>query len=219
MLELHVQKTLFYHGKSDINSNKIQIIPAGQRRKLSTLAKMATSIALEALENDEVDFIVWVSRYGEENKTVDIMSNIVENYPPSPLQFSSSVHNSIGGLYSILLKDTTPYTSLGLSESILLNALFEAQSYIQSGYAKKVLLVIYDEPLPELYKMDSLLTPFSFACLLNDEQPNLFFGPVKNENINRNLFQEIQKFYDFFQNEIPSFTLEDCKINKCISNQ
>lgn len=134
----------------------LEQIPAMQRRRLSPLAKIALSVTIQSLavlkeQQQTVDYIVWASRFGDEEKTLGILKDISQSQTPSPTAFSTSVHNAIAGLYSILCQDATPSTSLSAGEETFSQSFIEATALLQAGAAQHVLLVYYDQALPDIY--------------------------------------------------------------------
>ncbi len=106
MVTLHLAQLIFTHAQPSYAA--LDCIPAMQRRRLSPLAKLALNNAIGALKDSKADYIVWVSKYGDEAKTLNILQDVLNDQTPSPTQFSTSVHNAISGLYSILCQDDTP---------------------------------------------------------------------------------------------------------------
>ncbi|WP_173912424.1 beta-ketoacyl synthase chain length factor [Acinetobacter sp. Marseille-Q1618] len=140
-------------------------IPAMQRRRLSSIAKLALNSAIECLNQGQVDYIVWASQYGDEHKTYKILEDVLQDITPSPTQFSTSVHNAIAGLYSILCQDATPSTSLCASWS---EAVIEAYAYLKTVCPQgRAMVVYYDEALPEVYSEHQDFEGFALAALVD----------------------------------------------------
>lgn len=173
-------------------------IPAMQRRRLSFIAKLALNNALESLQNNQVDYIVWVSQYGDEHKTLKILADVLQDETPSPTQFSTSVHNAISGLYSIFFEDSTPSTSLAGSWN---DGLVEAYAWlkIKNQANAKVLVVYYDEPLPDLYKEQQFFDAIALSaiCSLSNENISVDLQKTQSEQC---AALEAQVFYNFWQN-------------------
>ena len=149
----------------------LEHIPTMQRRRLSTIAKLALNSAVECLNQQKVDYIVWASQYGDEHKTYKILEDVLQDLTPSPTQFSTSVHNAIAGLYSILYKDATPATSLCADWS---EAMIEAYAYLKTRHPQgRALVVYYDEALPEVYVEHQNFQGFSMAAFVDLETPNV----------------------------------------------
>lgn len=169
MVTLHLAQLIFTHAQPSYAA--LDCIPAMQRRRLSPLAKLALNSAIGALESNKADYIVWVSKYGDEAKTLNILQDVLNDQTPSPTQFSTSVHNAISGLYSILCQDDTPSTSLSCSWT---EGLIEAYALLKSmPEIKRVLVVAYDEPLPNIYAEAINFPAYAMAAVVTLEQPNL----------------------------------------------
>ncbi|KGT46126.1 hypothetical protein GW12_28440 [Acinetobacter sp. HR7] len=168
-----------------------------QRRRLSAIAKIALNSAIQALEGQSVDYIIWVSQYGDEHKTLSILNDVLQDQTPSPTQFSTSVHNAISGLYSILCQDATPATSLAGSWN---DALVEAYAWLKTCQNQnvRVLVVYYDEPLPVIYRDFQVFDAFSMAAVLSLNQPNLEID-LSQYSAPAYYFQEAQTFQAFWQ--------------------
>lgn len=170
----------------------LEQIPALQRRRLSTLAKLALHAAYTCLQNIQtpIDYIVWSSCYGDENRTVKILQDISEQQTPSPTHFSTSVHNAIAGLYSILFQDDTVSVSLSShAQHVWQDLVQEAyvflkskqieSKYIDCNYIPQVLVVYYDEPLPEIYQSSyQLQQPIAVSAIISLDQPNVCIQPA-----------------------------------------
>ncbi|GEK43446.1 beta-ketoacyl synthase [Acinetobacter johnsonii] len=159
----------------DQELSAIEHIPAMQRRRLSRLAKLALNSAIQTLNTHKVDYIVWVSQYGDEAKTLNILEDVLSEQTPSPTQFSTSVHNAISGLYSILCQDATPATSLAGSWN---DGLIEAYAWLKTmPEARQVLLVYYDEALPDIYIEHQPFAAFAMAAMISLAPANLMLTP------------------------------------------
>ena len=71
----------------DSTFQALEKISPMQRRRLSFIAKLALNNAIQSLENNKVDYIVWVSQYGDEHKTLKILADVLQDETPSPTQF------------------------------------------------------------------------------------------------------------------------------------
>lgn len=176
----------------------LEKIPAMQRRRLSPIAKLALNAAIQALSEQHTDYIVWVSQYGDEHKTLKILEDVLNDQTPSPTQFSTSVHNAVSGLYSILCQDSTPATSLAGSWN---DALIEAYAWLKSTPdSRQVLVVYYDEALPELYTEHQLFTAFAMSAMVSLQPANLKLDLSKSSD-EQGYFQQALQFYRFWQDE------------------
>ena len=173
MMQLHVSRLNMSLVDQELSA--IEHIPAMQRRRLSRLAKLALNSAMQTLSTQHADYIVWVSQYGDEAKTLNILADVLSEQTPSPTQFSTSVHNAISGLYSILCQDATPATSLAGSWN---DGLIEAYAWLKTiPEAGHVLLVYYDEALPEMYIEHQPFSAFAMAAMISLAPANLILTP------------------------------------------
>ena len=194
MMQLHVSRLNL--SSIDQELSAIQHIPAMQRRRLSRLAKLAMNSAIQTLNTHKVDYILWVSQYGDESKTLNILEDVLSEQTPSPTQFSTSVHNAISGLYSILCQDATPATSLAGSWN---DGLIEAYAWLKTiPEAGHVLLVYYDEALPEMYIEHQPFSAFAMAVMISLAPANLILTP-KHTNATP-AYQQALAFNTFWTN-------------------
>lgn len=145
----------------------VSFLPALQRRRLSRLARMAVHTAWPLAEQAGPIPLVFASRHGETPRTLGILSELAQDQPLSPTQFSLSVHNAIIGLWSIQRGDTSEMTALAAEGDGLEQALLEAATLLGEG-ASGVLLIVTEETPPELYRpyIDDVPFPYALALLL-----------------------------------------------------
>jgi hypothetical protein len=138
-----------------------------QRRRLSRLARMAFSVGWPLAEGLERLPLVFVSRHGETPRTFDILSDLANDEPLSPTQFSLSVHNAVIGLWSILRGETSEMTALACAGDGLEHGVVEAAALLEEG-APAVLLVITEEQPPAAYApwIDDVPFPYALGLLL-----------------------------------------------------
>jgi len=143
-------------------SPDVSFLPAMQRRRLSRLARMAFSVGWPLAESLQDLPLVFISRHGETPRTLDILSDLANDEPLSPTQFSLSVHNAVIGLWSILRNETSEMTALAASGDGLEHGMLEAAALLNEG-APAVLLVITEEQPPEAYAGWIHDVPFPYA--------------------------------------------------------
>ena len=194
MMQLHVSRLNMSLVDQELSA--IEHIPAMQRRRLSRLAKLALNSAMQTLDTHDVDYIVWVSQYGDEAKTLNILEDVLREQTPSPTQFSTSVHNAISGLYSILCRDATPATSLAGSWN---DGLIEAYAWLKTmPEAGQVLLVYYDEALPDIYIEHQPFAAFAMAAMISLAPANLMLTPKHTDATPA--YQQALAFNTFWNN-------------------
>ena len=139
-------------------------VPPMLRRRFGTLGKYAVAASLQILKGEEAIPSVFASRHGNTTLTLSLLEEMGRGEPMSPTGFSLAVHNAVSGLYSIARKDTSMVTSLAVIEGLVLHALLEAAGQLQ--VSDRVLCVIYDIPLPGLYRRYCTTSEIPYAIAL-----------------------------------------------------
>jgi hypothetical protein len=129
-----------------------ELIPPMQRRRTSRLTRMALATALQVAADESFDYTIFCSQHGEIVRTWDILSSIHAGTEISPTAFSQSVHNTSSGLYTILKSSTAPSMSMGSGANTFAHGWLEAQAYLAGNPTHRVLLVDFDEVLPQEYQ-------------------------------------------------------------------
>lgn len=145
-------------------------IPPLLRRRFNMLGKCAMGAILQLLNDEDKIPSIFASRHGDTPLTLSLLEAMGRDEPMSPTSFSLAVHNAVSGLYSIARKDTSEVTAIAAMNGLIVNALLEAVGQLQNS--ARVLCVIYDIPLPELYQSYSVSEsfPYGIAMILNAEQ-------------------------------------------------
>ena len=157
-------------GDSAITGDREPPVPAMApmlRRRAGFLGKMALEVAYQCLGEQSDIPTVFCSRHGEVVRSVDLLLDLAKGEPLSPTSFGLSVHNATGGLFSIARRDHANATALAAGKSSVEHAVIEACGLLAEG-EPKVLLVVYDCPLPGLYAgfQDCEEQPFAWAWLI-----------------------------------------------------
>ena len=133
-------------------------VPAMLRRRLSPLGRAALwtlyQISEAAADTERPPLAtIFCSRHGEVARTVTLLQELAAQQPLSPAAFSLSVHNAVGGIYSIASGVTGHITALSAGPDSLCAALLEAWSMLQDGDDDdRIHCVIYDDDLPPPYR-------------------------------------------------------------------
>lgn len=143
----------------------VSFLPAMQRRRLSRLARMTMHTTWPLSEIPAQLPLVFVCRHGETPRTLELLSELAQQQPLSPTQFSLSVHNAIIGQWSILRGDRSEMTALAAAGDGLENGIMEAACLLAEG-APGVLLVVAEESPPALYQPYISDVPFPYALAL-----------------------------------------------------
>ncbi|MCG9697826.1 beta-ketoacyl synthase chain length factor [Shewanella sp. Isolate11] len=151
---------------------KLPQVPAMQRRRYSKLTKMLLDVAFQCNAPANCRTI-FASRHGELNRTVELLQDIVQQQPISPIGFSQSVHNTASGIFSILTGNCSASTSIAAAEQTLEQALIEAYGQLHEDESE-LLLVYGDEPVADIYQefTDEPELPLALAFLLGRPENN-----------------------------------------------
>lgn len=158
-------------------SADVSFLPMMQRRRLSPLARAACAVAWHCrLARGDMP-AVFFSCHGESQYYLEILSGLASDGSVSPSRFSLCVHNAIGGLHSLHSESFQAYVSLAGGSEGFFTPFLEAAGLLLE--APQVLLVWYEQPLPESYQAYLALSGQTWALamvLSNAGQP----GPQLN---------------------------------------
>lgn len=151
------------------------------RRRAGFLGKMALEVAYQCLGKQIGVPTIFCSRHGEAARSVDLLMDLAKAVPLSPTSFGLSVHNATAGLFSIARGDHTNSIALAAGQSSVEHAVIEACGLLAEG-EPRVLLVVYDCPLPAVYGafQDCHEQPFAWAWLMRsptDDVVSLCWSP------------------------------------------
>ncbi len=157
-------------GTRSIGSNgepRLEQMPAMLRRHAGRLGRMVCDVAYRVLDGAPDIPMVLCSRYGEVSRSVDLLSALAARTELSPTSFGLSVHNAVGGLFSMARGDTANCVALAGGDESAEYGVVESCGLFADG-ATTVLLVVADCPLPPAYERYADVTPVAFAwgCLV-----------------------------------------------------
>ncbi len=121
-----------------------------QKRRLSHISKITLDVAFGAVSEYQSLPTVFASRRGEVGRMAELLKSICSGEDASPMGFSLSVHNTASGLFSINSGNQSASTAIAAGHDTVVSALLEANAQLASG-KEKVLLVIAEETMPEVY--------------------------------------------------------------------
>lgn len=124
-------------------------MPAMMRRRVDRLGRLACQVAYWCQPAAQAP-MVFASRYGDAERSLSLMGDLVRGQPLSPTGFGLSVHNAISALYSIARGHTSNTVVVAAGRASAAAALTEAAALLADG-AIEVLVVCYDAPLPGSY--------------------------------------------------------------------
>jgi hypothetical protein len=139
-------------------------LPAMARRRLSPLGRMAVQAAwwcqdapmgganqaMEPSHRDATYPVVFASRHGDTQRTLELQDALAAGQAMSPTAFGLSVHNAISAQYSIARGDRGNYIAVAAGAASAAAGLLEATSLLADG-APEVLLVCHEEGVPLPY--------------------------------------------------------------------
>ena len=164
-----------------------QLLPANERRRITSYIKLALHVADEANLPDKALPAVFASSNGDFYIT-DHICNTLTMDPKhiSPIQFHNSVHNAPSGYWAIAAKSPAASTSISTGDSTFSSGLLEA--VIQVLCQKQdVLYVAYDYPATApLDKFSDVTEAFATAFVLSLDKTENSYGSIKLDLSNDN---------------------------------
>lgn len=127
-------------------------VPAMQRRRFSRLGRTVVQVTRD-VRGERPAPMVFASRYGDVERALDALESLLGGQGVSPAVFAGSVHNGICAQLSIIEHHTQNMSCVAGGPCTAAVGMVEAAGLIAEG-ADEVILVCYDEPLPQPY--DSL---------------------------------------------------------------
>lgn len=105
---------------------ELSFVDPMQRRRLSPLARAAFHVANMCTGERTGIPIVYASRHGELNRTMELFVSLANQEPLSPTTFGLSVLNANVGLYSLARRDMAPSTAVSAGSETFGLGLLEA---------------------------------------------------------------------------------------------
>ncbi|MDO4937189.1 MAG: beta-ketoacyl synthase chain length factor [Sutterellaceae bacterium] len=126
-------------------------VPVMVRRRMTALGRLALT-ALAQISPEAEESVVYASSWGEIGRTAQLVGDVAADpQAMSPAGFSSSVHNAIAGIASIWQKNHAAGPAVTAGTLTTEAALVQCAARLAAG-ARSVILLRYDEPLPELWQ-------------------------------------------------------------------
>lgn len=142
-------------------------MPPLLRRHAGPLGRLACDVGFRAADAAADMPIVFGSRYGDVQRSVDLLTALARHEPLSPTAFSLSVHNAIVGLFAMARADRANAIAIAAGDETVEAAALEACALLADG-AERVLLVLADCPLPPIYTTfaDTVPAMLAWACVV-----------------------------------------------------
>ena len=150
------------------------LLPANERRRVPTSARMALQVAEEAMARSTLDIdsvcSVFATCHGDTEIIHKICVALAEpERSVSPTQFHNSVHNAAAGYWAIAAHSPMPSTTVSAYHASFVAGLMEAVAQLRVE-ARPVLLVAYDYPAPDpLAASVGAYLPFAVAMVLTPD--------------------------------------------------
>jgi hypothetical protein len=140
-----------------------------ERRRASLATRLALEAARQATTSNEPrpDQLLSVFASSDGDMTlIERMCNAIyrQGTTPSPTVFQNSVHNAVGGYWSIATGCRQPSTSIAAGDGSFAAGLLEAAVQV-TAYRRPLLLVACDMPAPPILHPHRCFT-CAFACAL-----------------------------------------------------
>lgn len=142
----------------------VDFLKPRDRRRLSALGRAALCVLEPFFEtlNPMRDAVVFASRSGDLPLTEKLLASINDPDGLSPTLFSTSVHNAISGLFSILSGFQGHVTSIGAGSATFSAALTEAAALLTEF--ERVVVCVYESATPEGFATaDGVGKTFAYA--------------------------------------------------------
>jgi len=154
-------------GETDsAGSHHIQSAPPSLlRRRVGPLGQHALRLAWDMACSGEARLIA-SSRHGEFHRSLGIMEGIVAGEGVSPAEFTLSVHHALIGLLSIVRGNGRGHTAVAAGRESLCFGFLDAVAGLADAPEEPVLLIHYDEPLPQPFTRFAPETGLALALVL-----------------------------------------------------
>jgi hypothetical protein len=126
-------------------------IPAGIRRRMGKLERIAVRCALGVLDDEPAGELIFCSRYGNLETLESLLTSLAGNELLSPMAFSGSVHNAAPGFVGQIRKQRLSHTAVSAGASTLPAGLTEALARLTTRENANVVLIYAETRPPEIY--------------------------------------------------------------------
>lgn len=191
-----MKKDIFYirkyhYIKSEAELDLSSIAPL-QRRRLSLADKIAFTV-MDKVFDENIEEIVFASRYGEFARLKTIIEQYSEIGEVSPAQFSGSVHNYLAGFFTLEKKSNIPYYATASAENTLSAGLIKSVL----SFRNNILFCYADE--------------YGVSCIISKDAGGIKCAMTRGSNDN---IDEAGSFIDFLEGKTPVFESPLCRIER-----
>ena len=149
--------------------------------------------------------VILASRWGDIDLTVKALEEMSTERTLSPTGFSTSVHNAIGGLFSMFTHFKGNITSMAAGENTIASALTEAKAQLLEY--PLVFVSIYEDKTPEVFeKFGEVPFPFAVTLALSNEENQDYARTWKEHLLSKNIsdapiFNQLHEFLTWLETE------------------
>lgn len=129
-------------------------IDAGQRRRLTRYGRVAFRCALGLTARGDDAGVIFCSRHGDTNLTLELLQAQLSGELLSPTGFSLSVHNAVAGLLDIGRRSHTGHVAISAGSQTLSAGMIEASLRLAERPDVPQLVLYVDLPLASGYPSD-----------------------------------------------------------------
>lgn len=144
--KIYIDDFFVWQESADEKLPDISFVPPMVRRRMTNIEKIAVGVAGKIAPSTPNYTIVFASKFGEWEQTVQLIKQFFYDNEMSPAGFSNSVHNAAAGVFSILTHNKNGYTSIAAGDDTLemavLNGLIQYRD---------VMVIFAGEHNPEIY--------------------------------------------------------------------
>jgi hypothetical protein len=138
------------HERVEGDDASMPSLPMMLRRRVTPIGQKALGAALACDSVGHARYVL-ASRHGEFDRTVTILSSLAAQEQPSPAEFSMSVHHGLAGLLSIHTGNRLGHTAIAGSLDSFGYGLMEAAACLLEAPQIPILLIYFDDALPQSY--------------------------------------------------------------------
>lgn len=188
---------------------KLAFLPLMQRRRLSPLGRVVLSTLYPLFEKYSQQgmpaSVILASRWGDIDLTVKALEEMSTERTLSPTGFSTSVHNAIGGLFSMFTHFKGNITSMAAGENTIASALTEAKAQLLEY--PLVFVSIYEDKTPEVFeKFGEVPFPFAVTLTLSNKENQDYVRTWKEHLLSKNIsdapiFNQLHEFLTWLETE------------------
>ncbi|MDV6317777.1 beta-ketoacyl synthase chain length factor [Chromohalobacter sp. HP20-39] len=137
-------------------------VPAMLRRRLTGIGRALCDMLAE-LDVDADCPLLYASRHGDGERTLEMLNALAEEAPLSPARFGLSVHNAIPGVYSIGRGNHRTQQAIAASGDEFAALLVEARGYLAQG-EPAVIVAFAEQAIPARFAAH-FTTPIDTAAV------------------------------------------------------